>query len=614
MRYLRKFMCGICGEIYWNGNQASKINISPMLKAMERRGPDDEGIWLDEHVGLGHRRLAIIDLSKAGHQPMIDGGITLVFNGCIYNYDSLKSELEELGQTFQSHSDTEVIVKAYRQWGMDCVSRFEGMFAFAIWDDEQHQLLIARDRMGIKPIYYAPIEGGVRFASNTQALLDTTGIDTDIDPIGLHHQLTLHAVIPAPNTILKGIKKLEPGHWLIINPDGQMYKKRFWHLEAKRPVKLNGLPAPKNEKEWIDAVHQSLKEAVHKRLTASDVPVGVLLSGGLDSSLVVALLAEAGVKNIKTFSIGFEDAPEEKGNEFEFSDLMVERYQTDHKKYLISNEDVLPRLHEAVEAMSEPMVGQDAIAFYLLSEQVSQDVKVVMSGQGADEVFGGYFWYSKMAEAGKNINLKDPKQAVDAFAPYYFDRSHEEWLSVINPKYHIHDVTSDYVGDCLTDEGADTFLDQVLRFDVTTLIVDDPVKRVDNMTMAWGLEARVPFLDHSLVEIAMAAPDSLKLKHDGKYILKEIGRGIVPDEIIDRPKVAFPMPALKYVRGDFFEYMKTLLTSSQARARGIFNQEKLAELLANPEAPEAFTAIQGSKLWHAALLEFWLQKHVDKTI
>lgn len=614
MRYLRKFMCGICGEIYWNGNQASKINISPMLKAMERRGPDDEGIWLDEHVGLGHRRLAIIDLSKAGHQPMIDGGITLVFNGCIYNYESLKSELEELGQTFQSHSDTEVIVKAYRQWGMDCVSRFEGMFAFAIWDDEQHQLLIARDRMGIKPIYYAPIEGGVRFASNTQALLDTTGIDTDIDPIGLHHQLTLHAVIPAPNTILKGIKKLEPGHWLIINPDGQMYKKRFWHLEAKRPVKLNGLPAPKNEKEWIDAVHQSLKEAVYKRLTASDVPVGVLLSGGLDSSLVVALLAEAGVKNIKTFSIGFEDAPEEKGNEFEFSDLMVERYQTDHKKYLISNEDVLPRLHEAVEAMSEPMVGQDAIAFYLLSEQVSQDVKVVMSGQGADEVFGGYFWYSKMAEAGKNINLKDPKQAVDAFAPYYFDRSHEEWLSVINPKYHIHDVTSDYVGDCLTDEGADTFLDQVLRFDVTTLIVDDPVKRVDNMTMAWGLEARVPFLDHSLVEIAMAAPDSLKLKHDGKYILKEIGRGIVPDEIIDRPKVAFPMPALKYVRGDFFEYMKTLLTSSQARARGIFNQEKLAELLANPEAPEAFTAIQGSKLWHAALLEFWLQKHVDKTI
>lgn len=607
-------MCGICGELYWNGQQASEERLNPMLNAMQQRGPDDEGIWLNGQIGLGHRRLAIIDLSSAGHQPMIDGSLSLVFNGCIYNYESLKIELEALGQTFISHSDTEVILKAYRQWGMECVSRFEGMFAIAIWDDEQQQLMLARDRIGIKPLYYAPIEGGVRFASNTQALLETDGIDTDIDPIGLHHQLTLHAVIPAPHTILKGIKKLEPGHWLIVNPDGQMYKKCFWHLQAKRPNAINDLHAPQTEGEWIEQIHQSLKEAVHKRLTASDVPVGVLLSGGLDSSLVVALLAEAGVENIKTFSIGFEDAPEEKGNEFEFSDLVVERYKTEHKKYLISNDDVLPRLHEAVEAMSEPMVGQDAVAFYLLSEQVSQDVKVVMSGQGADEVFGGYFWYAKMAEAAKNIDLKNPKQAVSAFAPFYFDRSHQEWLDVIQPRYHIHDVTSDYVGDRLTEEGADTFLDQVLRFDVTTLIVDDPVKRVDNMTMAWGLEARVPFLDHKLIELAMAAPDELKLKNNGKHILKEIGRGIVPDEIIDRPKVAFPMPALKYVRGEFFNYMKALLTSPQAKARGIFNPEKIESLLANPEASDAFTAIQGSKLWHAALLEFWLQKHVDKTI
>lgn len=607
-------MCGICGEIYWDGQKASEAKLSPMLEAMQQRGPDDSGVWLNNQVGLGHRRLAIIDLSEAGHQPMIDDVYSLVFNGCIYNYQSLKTELEELGHQFKSHSDTEVIIKAYRQWGMECVNRFEGMFAFAIWDEEQQQLLMARDRMGIKPLYYAPVKGGVRFASNTQALLTADDIDTSVDPVGLHHQLTLHAVIPAPHTILNGIKKLEPGHWLIVNPDGQIYKKRFWHLQAQRPAMLNDQPAPQTETEWVEAVHVALKEAVHKRLTASDVPVGVLLSGGLDSSLVVAMLAEAGVENIKTFSIGFEDAPEEKGNEFEFSDLVVERYQTDHQKYLISNEEVLPRLHEAIEAMAEPMVGQDAVAFYLLSEKVSQDVKVVMSGQGADEVFGGYFWYPKMAEAGREIDLTDPQQAVGAFAPYYFDRSHQEWLEVINPEYHVGDVTSDYVGDRLTEEGADTFLDQVLRFDVTTLIVDDPVKRVDNMTMAWGLEARVPFLDHKLVEVAMAAPDTLKLKNDGKHILKEIGRGIVPDEIIDRPKVAFPMPALKYVRGEFFEYMKSLLTSPQAKARGVFNQKKLAQLLDNPEAPEAFTAIQGSKLWHAALLEFWLQKHVDKTL
>jgi len=607
-------MCGICGEIYWNGINASEQRLQPMLAAMERRGPDDGGVWVNEQVGLGHRRLAIIDLSDAGHQPMQDQNYVLVFNGCIYNYESLKLELEELGHVFNSHSDTEVIIKSYRQWGMDCVSRFEGMFAFAIWDDEQQQLLMARDRMGIKPLYYAPVEGGVRFASNTQALLTADDIDTSVDPVGLHHQLTLHAVIPAPHTILKGIKKLEPGHWLIVNPDGQMFKKSFWHLEAQQKAFLHGKPSPKTEQEWIDAVHTALREAVHKRLTASDVPVGVLLSGGLDSSLVVAMLAEAGVENIKTFSIGFEDAPEERGNEFEFSDLVVERYQTDHQKYLISNEEVLPRLHEAVEAMAEPMVGQDAVAFYLLSERVSKDVKVVMSGQGADEVFAGYFWYPKMAEAGRNIDPNNPEQAVKAFAPYYFDRSHQEWLEVINPEYHVDDVTSELIGERLTDEGADSFLDQVLRLDVTTLIVDDPVKRVDNMTMAWGLEARVPFLDHKLVEVAMAAPDELKLKNDGKHMLKEIARGIVPDEIIDRPKVAFPMPALKYVRGEFFEYMKNLLTSPQAKARGIFNQEELQQLLNNPEAPEAFTAIQGSKLWHAALLEFWLQKHVDKTI
>ncbi len=613
-------MCGICGEIYWDG-QASRIErLDAMLHALEKRGPDDKGVWQIRqgskvgHVGLGHRRLSIIDLSNAGHQPMQDKELMLVFNGCIYNYQALKAELEALGHVFQSHSDTEVILKAYRQWGMECVQRFEGMFAFSIWDDDLQQLFLARDRMGIKPLYYAPVKGGMRFASNTQALLCTEGIDTEIDPVGLHHQLTLHAVIPAPYTILKGIRKLEPGHWMVVHPDGQIFKKRFWHLEASTPDEIDGKPTPTTEQEWIDLIHNRLKEAVLKRLTAADVPVGVLLSGGLDSSLLVALLDEAGVKNIKTFSIGFEDAPEEKGNEFEFSDLVVQRYQTDHQKIQLSNKAVLPRLHEAVEAMSEPMVGQDAVAFYLLSEKVSERVKVVMSGQGADEVFGGYSWYSKMHQAGANIDLTSPQEAVQAFAPYYFDRSHQEWLEVINPKYHVEDVTSRLVGDCLTETGADSFLDQVLRFDVTTLIVDDPVKRVDNMTMAWGLEARVPFLDHKLVELAMMAPDALKIKQDGKFILKAIARGIVPDEIIDRPKVAFPMPALKYVRGEFYAFMKSLLTSPQAKARGVFNQEKLHDLLNNPEAKESFTAIQGSKLWHAALLEFWLQKHVDQTI
>ncbi|MPQ75597.1 N-acetylglutaminylglutamine amidotransferase [Hydrogenovibrio sp. JE_KL2] len=600
-------MCGICGEIYWNGRGVSEASLTPMLKALERRGPDDGGAWIQNQVGLGHRRLSIIDLSDAGHQPMIDNELSLVFNGCIYNYQSLRSLLIELGHEFRSHSDTEVILKAYRQWGMDCVTRFEGMFAFAIWDDHHQQLLMARDRFGIKPLYYAPVEGGVKFASNTQALLASGDINTEIDPIGLHHQFTLHGVIPAPYTILKGIRKLEPGHWMIVNPDGQMFKKSYWHLMAERPVGAENL----SEEDWINRIHDSLKQAVHKRLTAADVPVGVLLSGGLDSSLIVALLAEAGVKDIRTFSIGFEDVPEEKGSEFEYSDQVVERYQTIHKKYLISNEEVLPRLPEAVDAMAEPMFGQDAVAFYLLSEQVSQDVKVVMSGQGADEVFAGYFWYPQMAEAYENLTPGEPP--VNAFSPFYFDRTHEEWLAMVNPKYHVHDVTSEWANDRLSEPGATTFLDQVLRLDASTLIVDDPVKRVDNMTMAWGLEARVPFLDHDLVSLAMSAPESLK-RQDFKYVLKKIARGIVPDSVIDRPKGYFPMPALKYVRDDFYQWMRDVLTSDAAKARGIFNPDYIENLLANPESESSFTAIKGSKLWHAALLELWLQRNVDRYI
>jgi asparagine synthase (glutamine-hydrolysing) len=593
-------MCGICGEFLWQGGVSSQQTLNTMLKELERRGPDDGGVWTQNQVGFGHRRLAIIDLSPAGHQPMIDQELSLVFNGCIYNYQALRDELIGLGQVFRSHSDTEVILKAYRQWGMECVTRFEGMFAFAIWDDHHEQLLMARDRFGIKPLYYAQVDGGLRFASNTQALLAAGGVDTDIDPVGLHHQLTLHAVIPAPHTILKGIRKLEPGHWLVVNPDGQMFKKRYWSLNAQRPEQ------PKDSQAWLDLTHDLLKQSVMKRLDAADVPVGVLLSGGLDSSLIVALLAEAGAQDIRTFSIGFEDAPEEKGSEFEYSDLVVERYQTKHHKYIVPNAEVLPRLPEAIDAMSEPMVGQDAVAFYLLSEQVSKDVKVVMSGQGADEVFGGYFWYPQMAQAQGS--------ALERFAPRYFDRTHQEWLQTVDARFHTEDVTSAFIEDRLTEPGADTFLDQVLRLDTTTLIVDDPVKRVDNMTMAWGLEARVPFLDHSLVEAVMSAPPELKLDDGGKTLLKRISRGIVPDEVIDRPKGYFPMPALKYVRGEFYEFMKSILTSEEAKKRRLFNPDYIARLLANPEAEENFTAIKGSKLWHCALLELWLQRHVDRYV
>jgi asparagine synthase (glutamine-hydrolysing) len=343
-------------------------------------------------------------------------------------------------------------------------------------------------------------------------------------------------------------------------------------------------------------------QAVRKRLTIADVPVGVLLSGGLDSSLLVALLDEAGQHDIRTFSIGFEDQPEERGNEFEFSDPVAERYATDHQKFLVPNDEVLTRLPEAVEAMAEPMFGQDAVAFYLLSEQVSQSVKVVQSGQGADEVFAGYFWYAQMWGA-------EDEDPLARFASRYVDRDHAEYLQTVAAAYRGEDYTSPLIEENLRSTDADSFLDAVLRFDVTTLIVDDPVKRVDNMTMAWGLEARVPFLDHQLVELAASCPPELKLKHGGKGVLKEIARGRIPDAVIDRPKGYFPMPALKYVRGDFYQFMADTLNSRASRDRGLFERAYIDRLLAEPE--QHFTRLNGSKLWHCALLEYWLQKHID---
>ncbi len=589
-------MCGICGELRFDAQAVESGLIERMLPALERRGPDDAGVWQQARVAFGHRRLSIIDLSARSHQPMVDDELSLVFNGAIYNYRELRSELQAKGHTFVSGGDTEVILKAYREWGVDCPRYLHGMFAFAIWDGRKQRLFAARDRFGIKPFYYAVDDKRLRFASNTQALLAGGGIDTAIDPVGLHFQYTLHAVIPAPYTILRGIRKLEPAHSLVVEADGRQQLQRYWDLDATR------LPEQRSEQEWVDATHEALMAAVRKRNDVADVPVGVLLSGGLDSSLLVALLAEIGVEGFHTFSVGFEDQPEEKGSEFEYSDQVVERYQPIHHKFLVPNEQVLKRLPEAVDAMAEPMFGQDAVAFYLLSEQVSQHIKVVQSGQGADEVFGGYFWYPRMLAETEGSRL-------ERFRKHYFDRDHDEFLNMVTPPYRGEDHTGVYVGKRLDDGLSSDFLDAVLKLDVTTLIVDDPVKRVDNMTMAWGLEARVPFLDHHLVEVAARCPIDLKLKSDGKHLLKRIARGIVPDAVIDRPKGYFPMPALKYVRGEFLSFMRDILDSQACRQRGLFDRGYVERLLAAPEMHH--TRIMGSKLWHLALLEFWLQRNVD---
>jgi asparagine synthase (glutamine-hydrolysing) len=593
-------MCGICGELRFDGAAPDMAALSRMSDKLARRGPDHAGIYQDGPLAFGHRRLSIIDLSAHANQPMVDAALqlTLVFNGTIYNYRELRAELLAMGYQFFSEGDSEVILKSYHAWGEQCVTRFKGMFAFAIWDHHSKQLFLARDRFGIKPLYLTQDGHRLRFASSLPALLAGGGVDTTLDTVALHHHFTLHTVVPAPRTVLKGVRKLSPACTLRLDPDGNINEQVYWTLDATRPEK------PLSEADWLAATRDQLAQSVKRRLLAADVPVGVLLSGGLDSSLLVGLLADQ-VRDLRTFSIGFEDlgGGAEKADEFEYSDQVAQHFHTRHHQYSIPNHEVMQRLPEAVEQMTEPMVSHDVIAFYLLAERVSKDVKVVMSGQGADEVFGGYFWYPKMDSATGT--------PLERFSQHYFDRDHAEYLQMITPDFQVGDVTSELIAGELNKPNADEFLDQVWRLDATTLIVDDPVKRVDNMPMAWGLEVRTPFLDHELVQLAAHMPPELKLKEGGKFPLKAISRGLIPDSVIDRPKGYFPVPALKYVRGPFLEMMRGILMSDACLKRGLYQRSYVDKLLANPEAPEHFTRINGSKLWHLALLEWWLQVHVD---
>jgi asparagine synthase (glutamine-hydrolysing) len=570
-----------------------------MMDSLAQRGPDDFGTFIQGPIGLGHRRLSVIDLSVLAHQPLVDQdlGLALVFNGTIYNYRQLRHQLLAKGHNFHSESDTEVILKSYAQWGEDAVTHLQGMFAFAIWDEKQQELFLARDRMGIKPLYFSHTNKAFSFASNTQSLL-AIGANTDINPIALQQQFSLHGVVPAPNTIVEGIKKIKPATTLIIKLNGDIKETTYWQPKAQRPD-INY-----SDEDYIERTHKLLTQAVLKRMDAADVPIGVLLSGGLDSSLLVALLKEAGHKDIRTFSIGFEDIGNELGSEFEYSDQIVDKFNTQHQKYVVSNSQVLPRLGEAIANMSEPMVGQDSIAFYLLAEQVSKHIKVVLSGQGADEAFAGYFWYSRMqAETGSE---------VERFSKHYVDRPYAEYLQTVRKQYHSGNHTQNWLNKEFAKPNVDEFMDKVFRCDITRLIVDDPVKRVDNMTMAWGLEARVPFMDYQLVEHALSIPPSLKMQEEGKYPLKKIARNLLPASVIDRKKGYFPMPALKYVRGEFLEFMADILTSSQCINRGVFNQAYVQKVINNPE--KYMTALNGSRLWHLALLEYWLQINVDNSL
>jgi asparagine synthase (glutamine-hydrolysing) len=589
-------MCGLCGEIRFDGRPADVSAVTRMTGAMASRGPDSQGVVAHGPVALGHRRLSIIDLSARGEQPMTDSdlGLTLVFNGCIYNHESLRRELEAVGYRFFSNADSEVVIKAFHRWGVGCVERFKGMFAFAIANRETGVLTLARDRLGIKPLYLAQTRGRLRFASTVRALLDGGHVDTEIDRHALHHYLSFHSVVPAPRTLYRGVRKLPPATVRVVQPDGTHEDTLYWAPEFRRDPGR----ALWSAQDWQEALMDALRVAVERRMVA-DVPVGVLLSGGIDSSIVVALLAEQGQHGLETFSIGFDSVGGESGDEYSYSDLIAKTFGTDHHRIHIDSSRLLPAIPKTIAAMSEPMVSHDCVAFYLLSEEVSKSVKVVQSGQGADEILAGYDWYPPLADVPR-------AQTTDEYAKVFFDRGHDAVQEILAPSYRIDvDVSYDFAAAHQAAAGADDAVDAALRLDTTVMLVDDPVKRVDTMTMAWGLEARVPFLDHDFVELAATCPSALKLAGGGKGVLKEASRAHLPAEVIDRTKGYFPVPGIRHLEGPVLDMVRDALTNDEARGRGLYRSDIVNEMLAAPN--DTRTTLGSNALWQLAVLEMWLQ-------
>lgn len=586
-------MCGIAGELRFDQQPADLAALEKITHHLAPRGPDACGFHSSGPLAFGHRRLKIMDLAPASGQPMVDHqlGLSLVFNGALYNYPELRTELQALGYQFHSDGDTEVLLKGYHAWGEQLLPKLNGMFAFAIWERDRERLFLARDRLGIKPLYLTQDGARLRFASTLPALLQGGGIDTGLDPVALNHYLNFHAVVPAPRTLLRGVEKLPPASWLRLDLNGNREQQCWWQLEFGPHRDEITLELA----DWRDRVLDGLREAVSIRQRAA-VDVGVLLSGGVDSSLLVGLLREAGVDNLSTFSIGFADAGGERGDEFHYSDLIANHYGTRHQQLRIGEREIIEQLPAAFRAMSEPMVSHDCIAFYLLSREVARHCKVVQSGQGADELFAGYHWYPQ---------VDGRCDTCEAYRTAFFDRDHGELLDTLQRKWQGEDWAGEFVREHFAMPGAAAPVDKALRLDTTVMLVDDPVKRVDNMTMAWGLEARVPFLDYRLVELAARIPARFKLGDGGKQVLKEAARQVIPHAVIDRPKGYFPVPGLKHLQGATLDWVRDLLLDP-SQDRGLFEPAMLDRLLSDPQGQ--LTPLRGSKLWQLAALHLWLDQ------
>lgn len=661
-------MCGICGEIRPDKNLRIET-VKKMCEVLRHRGPDDTGMVFfrgDEHVevmdshrlhpgdkrgdqrrdkgedkgfevGLGHCRLSIIDLSESGHQPMCneDRSVWIVFNGEIYNFQTLRLRLEEKGYSFKSKSDTEVILHAYEEWGVECLEYLRGMFAFAIWDAKQRKLFLARDRMGKKPLVYAKRRGRFIFASEIKSILQDEDFGKGIHLPALHHYLTFQYV-PSPDSIFHGIRKLPPAHYLLYDGSGEPRIERYWKFKFGSNERT-----PRGLRHWCDLIRNELEESVKLRLI-SDVPLGVFLSGGVDSSLIVGIMAKFHGTPIKTFSIGFE---EKEFDELSYARAVSGHFSTEHHEFVVRPNaiEILPKL---VWYYNEPFADASAIPTYYLAHLTRDYVKVILTGDAGDENFAGYKrylrgkWVALFTRLPERIRTDLFPRGVRALSSFHWrdaslnrladfmeslsvnqGRNYGEQIKVFNDKekelIYTEDLRNelgkidsfDYLLEKYDEAETKDLLEKLLYVDIHSYLPEDLLVKMDIATMANSVEARAPFLDHKFMEIVAGIPSHLKLRGwVTKFILKKAFSDLLPEAILKRRKMGFGVPVSRWLRKELKTYVAEILLDRRTMNRGYFRRDGIERLL---KEHEQMHYDHSAKIWALLVLEIWFRVFMD---
>ncbi len=617
-------MCGIAGIVGTAGKPATFEELRRMCTTMTHRGPDDEGFYLNAEVGLGMRRLKIIDL-ETGSQPVRneDGSVWVVLNGEIYNFKELRRDLEKRGHSFYTATDTEVIVHLYEEYGPDCVNHLRGMFAFALWDLGTRTLLVARDRLGIKPLYYTEAGGRFAFASELKVLLQLPEVGRRLNWQSVGYLFSF-LTTPATESAIEGVHKLEPGHLIVLKPGARPRIRRYWEVSFQPET-------GRSEQYFVERLRELLEESVRLHMV-SDVPVGAFLSGGVDSSAVVATMARFSSRAVKTFSIGFR---EQDHDETRYARMVARRFGTDHRE-LVLEPDITGQLEQLAWYLDEPFGDPSAIPTYMVSKLAAAEVKVVLSGDGGDELFAGYDKYvvesrerkyqhlaapvrallrtaAAMLPEGargrnflRHFSMSGPQRYLDAVSFFRAD----EQQRLFRPEAAEHILKGDLWGEAagLLEARDGDWLAALQYFDIKRYLPLDILTKVDRMSMAHSIEARVPLLDHKLVEFAASIPSALKLNGTTKYIFKRALRGTLPLTVLDRPKQGFAVPLGSWFRGRLGGFLRDYLLSPRSRARGLFDAAYIERLIVLHESGRPLDL----QLWTLLSFELWCRAFLDR--